>query len=282
MGTSRVIDVPTLPLLDGNRIPAVAFGSPNAPSAIAERAFQAAFDAGYRLIDTARSYGNEDVVGRAVRASGLPREQVQVETKLAGKDHGYQATFDAFGVSLDALGLDYVDLYLIHWPNPQYDKYVESWKAMIELRSQGLVRSIGVSNFTDEFIQRLIDETGVAPVVNQVERHPLFPNAAQVNADQRRGIVTESWSSLGRGHAFIHDPVLAGVARAHDVTPGQVVLRWHVQGGSVPVSYSTKPERIQQNIDLFSFELSDQELAAIARLESGRIWGQDPAQSNYL
>jgi len=277
-----VIDVPTIELLDGNRIPAVGFGSPDADPSVAAVAFAAAFEAGYRLVDTAQAYGNEDVVGRAVRDSGLPREQIQVATKVPGKDHGYDETLASFDVSLANLGLDYVDFYLIHWPNPAYDRYVDTWRAMIELRERGRVRSIGVCNFTGAYVDRLVRETGVAPVVNQIERHPLFPNDAQLAADRERGVVTESWSALGRGHSFIDDPVIGRVAEAHGVTPGQAVLRWHVQGDSVPISYSRRPERVRQNIDVFSFELTADEIAAISSLESGRIWHQDPTESNYL
>lgn len=277
-----MILVPRLPLLDGNTMPAVAFGSPDIAAEQAEEVFLAAFDAGYRLVDTAQAYGNEDVVGRAISRTSVPRDELQVSTKVPGKDHGYERTLDSFERSRIALDVDYVDFYLIHWPNPAHDRFVDTWRAMIELRDRGLVRSIGVCNFTDAYIDRLVDETGVPPVVNQIERHPLFPNQAQLDGDSRRGVVTQSWSALGRGNAFINDRVIAEVADAHGVTPGQAVLRWHVQGGSVPVSYSTRAERIRQNIDVFGFELTDGEMAAISALETGRIWGQDPIESNYL
>jgi len=274
--------VPTLPLLDGNTVPAVGFGSPDVDPARGEALFLEALDAGYRLIDTAQAYGNEEVVGAALARTSVPREKIQVATKISGANQGRKPTLSSFEESRRKLGVDYVDFLLIHWPNPEYDLYVETWGAMIELRDRGVVRSIGVCNFTDAFLQRLEDETGVLPVVNQIERHPLFPNQAQVDSDARRGIVTESWSALGRGHAFVDDPVIAGIAAAHGVTAGQVVLRWHVQGGSVPLSYSTRAERIRQNIDVFSFALTDDEMTAVSGLETGRIWGQDPADSNYL
>ncbi len=277
--------IPTVALSDGRSIPALCFGSPDAPPDVAVAAFHAAFAAGYRLVDTARSYRNEEVVGRAVAeavATGLPREEILVSTKVPGAGHGYALTIEAFEVSRAALGLDYLDLYLIHWPNPEVGKYVDTWRAMIDLRERGLVRSIGVCNFPTEYLLRLRDETGVLPVVNQIERHPRWPNSAQLAADDDLGIVTQAWSPLGRGNEFIAEPVLAEIAASHDVTPGQVVLRWNVQGGGVPVSYSRRPERIRQNADIFTWSLTDDEMAAIDAMKTERLWGQDPTQVNYL
>lgn len=274
--------IPTLPLLDGNSLPAIGFGSPDVDAEQGEALFLEALDAGYRLIDTAQAYGNEAVVGSVIARTTVPREDIQIATKISGANQGYDETLASFEQSRRLLQIDVVDLLLIHWPNPAFDRYVETWRAMIDLREKGLVRSIGVSNFTDEFVQRLENETGVLPVVNQIERHPLFPNQEQVTLNSRRGIVTQSWSALGRGHGFLTNPVLAKIGDAHGVTPGQVVLRWHIQGGSVPLSYSTQPKRIHQNLDVFSFELSDEEMSAVSGLEQGRIWGQDPRESNYL
>ncbi len=274
--------IPIRKLNDGTALPAIGYGTPSVDAKRAEELFGLALDAGYRLIDTAQAYGNEDVVGRAVNRSSVPREEIRVQTKVPGRDHGYVETLKSFERSRAALDLDYVDIYLIHWPNPGYDKYVETWRAMIELRDKGLVRSIGVCNFTYAFIERLERETGVLPALNQVERHPLFPNADQVRFDTARGIATESWSPLGRGHAFIGEPEIERAAAAHGVTPGQVVLRWQVQGGSVPIPFSTRPERIVQNLDVFGFALTREEMAAISGLERGRIWGQDPSETNYL
>ncbi len=274
--------IPVKKLNDGTTIPAIGFGNPSVDARRGEELYGLALDAGYRLIDTAQAYGTEDVVGRAVNKSSVPREDIRVQTKVPGRDHGYAETLESFERSRLALNLDYVDIYLIHWPNPGYDKYVDTWRAMIELREKGLVRSIGVCNFTEAFIERLGRETGVLPVVNQIERHPLFPNAEQLRSDSERGIVTESWSPLGRGHAFIGEPVIVEAAAAHGVTPGQIVLRWHVQGGSVPIPFSTRPERILQNLDVFGFELTPAEMAAIGGLRRGRIWDQDPSTTDYL
>ncbi|HEX7490636.1 MAG TPA: aldo/keto reductase [Candidatus Limnocylindrales bacterium] len=274
--------IPTRELNDGTTIPAIGFGNPSVDEKRGEELYGLALDAGYRLIDTAQAYGTEGVVGRAVNRSSVPREEIRVQTKVPGRDHGYAETLKSFDRSRVSLGLDYVDIYLIHWPNPGYDKYVDTWRAMIELRHKGLVRTIGVCNFTSAFIERLWSETGVLPAINQIERHPLFPNADQLRFDADRGIATESWSPLGRGHAFIAEQAIVSAAAAHGVTPGQIVLRWQIQGGSVPIPFSTRPERIHQNLDVFGFELTDEEMAAISGLESGRIWGQDPSEIDYL
>jgi 2,5-diketo-D-gluconate reductase A len=271
---------PAIPLLDGTQLPALGFGSPSVDPARGEQLFLDALTAGYRLFDTAQSYGN--VLGSALKRTDIPRDEIVVQTKILGRNQGYDSTFRAVDESLEQLELDYIDIYMVHWPNPAYDLYVETWKAMIELRAQGLIRSLGVCNFTDEYLDRLVEETGVAAVVNQIERHPLFPNTGQVRLNANRGIVTESWSSFGRGNSFMADPAIARVAEAHGVSAGQAVLRWHIQGGSVPISYSTKPQRIRENLDVFGFELSRSEMDLLSALESGRLWGQDPRDSNYL
>ncbi|WP_181781888.1 aldo/keto reductase [Pseudonocardia pini] len=269
------MSIPSLTMLDGREVPAVGFGTfPHAGDDSRTTAISA-LDAGYRLLDTALRYENEQGVGRAVREYGLPREEVLVATKLAGRHHGYDETIKGFHESLTNLGLDYVDLYLIHWPLPRLDRYVDSWKAMITLRDEGLVRSIGVSNFTEAHLRRVIDETGVVPVMNQVEMHPYFPQAELRAVHAELGIVTESWSPMGRGE-LLAEPVVTDIAQAHGVTPAQAVLRWHVQLGAVPIPKSERPERQRQNIDLFGFALSADEVAALSALERGRIWGQDP------
>jgi 2,5-diketo-D-gluconate reductase A len=195
---------------------------------------------------------------------------------LPGRHHGFDETLASLEESRGHLGLDYVDLYLIHWPLPRIGKYVDTWRAMIQLREQGLVRSIGVSNFTPEYLSRLIDETGVAPAVNQIELHPRFPQQAMRQANLSHGIVTESWSPLARQHPVDTEPVIVAIAAEHEVTPAQVVLRWHVQLGAVPVPKSASPRRQAENLDVFGFRLTDAEITAISSLESGRLWGGDP------
>ncbi|GAA2858275.1 aldo/keto reductase [Pseudonocardia halophobica] len=267
--------IPSLTMLDGREVPAVGFGTYPHAGDDSRTTASSALDAGYRLLDTALRYENEQGVGRAVREYDLPREEILVATKLAGRHHGYEETLKGFQESLDNLGLDYVDLYLVHWPLPRLDKYVDSWKAMIRLREEGLVRSIGVSNFTEAHLRRLVDETGVVPAMNQVEMHPYFPQAALREVHAELGVVTESWSPMGRGE-LLAEPTVVRIAEAHGVTPAQAILRWHVQLGAVPIPKSADPERQRTNLDLFGFELSDDEMAALSALERGRIWDQDP------
>jgi diketogulonate reductase-like aldo/keto reductase len=267
--------IPSLAMADGRAIPAVGFGTYPHAGDDSRTTTISALDAGYRLLDTALRYENEQGVGRAVREYDLPREEILVATKLAGRHHGYDETLKGFQESLANLGLDHVDLYLVHWPLPRLDKYLDSWRAMIRLREEGLVRSIGVSNFTEAHLRRLVDETGVVPALNQVEMHPYFPQAALREVHAELGIVTESWSPLGRGE-LLAEPAVVRLAEAHGVTPAQAVLRWHVQLGAVPIPKSADPERQRTNIDLFGFELTDDEVAALSGLERGRIWDQDP------
>ncbi len=269
------VSIPTLNANDGLAIPAVGFGTFPWGGDDSRTTTITALDAGYRLLDTALRYENERDVGRAVREYDLPRSEILVCTKLAGRHHGYDETIKGCHESLTNLGLDYVDIYLIHWPLPRLDRYVESWKAMIKLRDEGVVRSIGVSNFTEAQLRRIIDETGVVPVINQVELHPYFPQAALRAVHAELGIVTESWSPLGRGE-LLSEPTVVEIADAHGVTPAQAVLRWHVQLGAVPIPKSADPARQRANIDLFGFALSDEEMAALSGMERGRIWGQDP------
>ncbi|MFI0545207.1 aldo/keto reductase [Streptomyces sp. WSLK1-3] len=270
-----MISIPTHALNDGTKIPALGLGTWPMDDAEAERAVAAALESGYRLVDTATNYRNETGVGRGVAAAGVPREEVLVTTKLPGRHHGYEETLASFEESRARLGLEYVDLYLIHWPLPRVDKYVDSWKAMIKLREDGLVRSIGVSNFTPAHIERLEKETGVLPSVNQIELHPLFPQDELRAFHAGKGIVTESWSPLGRGSDLLQDPSVARAAESHGVTPGQVILRWHVQLGALPIPKSGDPERQRANLDVFGFELSDSEVAAIGAREHRRLGG-DP------
>ncbi len=271
-------DVPTHRLVDGHDLPAIGFGTYPLSGDDGIAAIVSAIQVGYRLIDTAVNYGNEEEVGEAVRRAGVPREELTVCSKIPGRHHGYDDAVASTKESLQRLGLDHLDLHLIHWPNPSQGRYVEAWRALVDLQREGLVRSIGVSNFTAEHLQRIIDETGVTPAVNQLELHPYFPQEQMRQVDADLGIVTESWSPLGKRPTPFQEPPVAAAAEAHGVTPGQVVLRWHLQLGAVPIPKSADPERQRQNLDLFGFELSDDEVAAISGLgrADGRRFGGDP------
>ncbi|MGX1472013.1 UNVERIFIED_CONTAM: 2,5-diketo-D-gluconate reductase A [Streptomyces canus] len=276
-----MVSIPTHTLNDGTKIPALGLGTWPMDDAEAERAVATALESGYRLLDTATNYRNETGVGRGVAAGGVPREEILVTTKLPGRHHGHEETLASFEESRARLGLEYVDLYLIHWPLPRVDKYVDSWKAMIKLREDGLVRSIGVSNFTPAHIDRLERETGVLPSVNQIELHPLFPQDELRAFHADKGIVTESWSPLGRGSDLLDDPAVSGVAEAHGVTPGQVILRWHIQLGALPIPKSGDPERQRTNLDVFGFELSGAEVAAIADRAHRRLGGDPEVHEEF-
>jgi 2,5-diketo-D-gluconate reductase A len=270
-----VISIPAYTLNDGTALPAVGLGAWPMDDTQAEEAVGHALQAGYRLLDTAVNYRNESGVGRGVARGGVPREEVVVTTKLPGRHHGYEETLASFEESRRRLGVEYVDLYLIHWPNPRVDRYVDSWKAMIKLREEGLVRSIGVSNFTEEHLTRLEKETGVLPSVNQVELHPLFPQEELRTFHAGKGIVTESWSPLGRDGRLQRDPAVAGVAETLGVTPAQVILRWHVQLGAAAVPKSADARRQRENLDVFGFHLSDAQMAAVSGRPHERLGG-DP------
>jgi 2,5-diketo-D-gluconate reductase A len=268
--------IPTLTMNDGRSIPQIGYGCWQIPEDKSPGLVGDALKAGYRLIDTAAAYGNEAEVGKGVRDSGVPRGEIFVTTKLWNDRQGPDAA-KAFEESLNKLGLDYVDLYLIHWPCPQRRLFVETWKAMIALRDAGKIKSIGVSNFTDEHLATLVGETGVTPAVNQIELHPYFQRQDAHAADKARGIVTEAWSPLGRGEE-LKDPVIAEIAKAHGKSPAQVILRWHIQIGVVVIPKSANPQRIVENISIFDFTLSPEEMERIGTLDkpSGRI-GPDPA-----
>ncbi|WP_411151821.1 aldo/keto reductase [Streptomyces sp. A30] len=276
-----MISIPTHTLNDGTTIPALGLGTWPMDDTQAEQAVRGALEAGYRLVDTATNYRNETGVGRGLAGSGVPREEIVVTTKLPGRHHGYEETLASFEESRTRLGLDQVDLYLIHWPLPRVDKYVDSWKAMIRLREEGLVRSIGVSNFTAQHIERLEKETGVLPAVNQIELHPFLPQDELRAFHAGKGVVTESWSPLGRGTALLDDPAVVAVAEAHGVTPGQVVLRWHVQLGAIPIPKSADPERRRRNLDVFGFELDAAQIAAIADRTHRRIGGDPETHEEF-
>ncbi|MFF9809609.1 aldo/keto reductase [Streptomyces coeruleorubidus] len=275
-----MISIPTHALNDGTTLPALGLGTWPLGDDEAQQAVLSALEAGYRLIDTATNYRNETGVGRAVASGVVPREEIVVTTKLPGRHHGYEETLASFEESRTRLGLEYVDLYLIHWPLPRVDRYVDSWKAMIKLREEGLVRSIGVSNFTAAHIERL-EETGVLPSVNQIELHPFLAQEELRAFHAGKGVLTESWSPLGRGTSLLQDPAVARIARAHGVTSGQVVLRWHTQLGAVPIPKSANPERQRENLDVFGFELSEDEMTAVADRTHRRVGGDPEVHEEF-
>ncbi|MGA9870736.1 MAG: aldo/keto reductase [Rhodococcus sp. (in: high G+C Gram-positive bacteria)] len=267
---------PAITLNDGSTLPRIGLGTVQADGEDMASTVTSALDAGYRLIDTALSYGTEGGVGRAVAASEIARENISITTKIPGRFHGYEQAKESVRISLTELGVDYIDLLLIHWPLPRMGKYVDTWRAMIDLQRDGVVKSIGVSNFTAEHLDHLAAETSVVPAVNQIELHPYFPQHELREYHQNNEIVTESWSPLGRGSELMQATPITDAAAAHGVTPGQVILRWQVQLGAVPLPKSSDPGRQRQNLDVFGFELGDSEVAAISGLERGRIWDQDP------
>jgi diketogulonate reductase-like aldo/keto reductase len=271
--------VPTLGSADGTAVPAVGFGTYQLKGAAGADTIARAIDAGYRLIDSAFSYENEGAVGRAVRAASVPRDELLVTSKLPGRRHAYDEAVATVEESVLRTGLDHLDLYLVHWPNPRVGKYVEAYQALVDCRERGLVRHVGVSNFLPEHLDAVIEATGVTPVVNQVELHPYFPQAEQRAADAARGVVTEAWSPIGRANALLNDPVVTAVAAAHGVSPARAILRWHVQLGVVPIPKASSPERQADNLDLFSFELTADEMDRITGLgrPDGRTNDQDPA-----
>lgn len=269
--------IPSLSLNDGHRIPQLGLGTWQMPDADAARAVCTAFELGYRHIDGAAGYGNEEGLGCAIAASGLPRADLFITTKLRNPDQGHRQTLKALDASLAKLGLDYVDLYLIHWPCPGHDRFVDSWKALVEARDSGKVRSIGVSNFRAQDIERVVEATGVAPAVNQIELHPLLQQAELRAYGNAHGILTESWSPLAHGGELLAHPILRAIADKHGKTVAQVVLRWHVQLGLVVFPKSVTPARIAENAAIFDFLLDGDDMAKIATLDAGTRLGPDPA-----
>ncbi|OIK24199.1 aldo/keto reductase [Streptomyces malaysiense] len=269
--------VPPIILNNGVEMPQVGFGVWQVPDDEAEQAVGTALEAGYRSIDTAAAYGNEEGTGRAIAASGLPREEIFVTTKLWNSDQGYDATLRAFDTSLGKLGLDRLDLYLIHWPLPARDTYVDTYKALEKLYADGRVRAIGVSNFLPEHLRRLAEETSVVPAVNQIELHPHLQQHAAREYHAEQGIRTEAWSPLGQGKGLLEVPAIVAIAQKHNRTPAQVVLRWHVQQGTIVIPKSVTPSRIKENIEVFDFSLDAEDLAAIGALNEDRRIGPDPA-----
>jgi 2,5-diketo-D-gluconate reductase A len=262
-------------LNDGNSIPALGFGVFKVAPSDTEQAVSTALQAGYRHIDTAAVYGNERETGRAVAESGVPRDELYLVTKLWNSEQGYDSTLAAFDVSMERLGIDYLDLYLVHWPMPKLNKFIDTFKAFAHLRDQGRIRSIGVSNFEPEHINALVDATGIVPAVNQVELHPRLPQTELRELHARLGIATEAWGPLGQG-SLLTDPAVTAVAEALDRTPAQVLIRWHLQLGNIVIPKSVNPERIASNFDVFDFELSENDIASISSLDDGNRLGPDP------
>ena len=271
--------VPVLALHDGREIPQLGLGTYKMPPADTAGHVADALALGYRHIDTASLYGNEEGVGEGLRRSGLDRDDVFVTTKVWHDRLGYDETLRAFDESLDRLGLDEVDLYLIHWPAPARDLYVESWEALQLLRDEGRARSIGVANFKIPHLQRLVDETGVAPAVNQVELHPAFQQRELRDFHAAHGIVTESWAPLQRGRACA-EPVIERLAAKHGRTPAQIALRWHLELGNVAIPKTVHPERMRENLEAVGFALDTGDLAALESVDCGERTGRDPDDVN--
>jgi 2,5-diketo-D-gluconate reductase A len=270
--------VPHVTVNNGIEVPQLGFGVWRVPRAETHRVVTAALEAGYRHIDTAKLYDNEEAVGAAVRDSGLDRDQVFVTTKVWNSDQGYDATLRAFDASMDRLGFAVLDLYLIHWPRPGKDTAVETWRAMERLYLDGRISAIGVSNFQPDHLRRLLDKSEVVPVVNQVELHPYLQQVEVRKANDELGVVTEAWSPLAKGGDLLDDPTITVLADKHGVAPAQVVLRWHMQLGTVAIPKSVTPERIRQNIDVFGFQLDEQDMAMVATLDRDGRTGPHPDQ----
>lgn len=276
MTPMRGAAIPTVTLNDGNTIPVIGLGVGELSDSEAEQSVSVALAAGYRLIDTASAYGNEAGVGRAIAASGIARDEIFVTTKLATADQGFQSSQDAARASVERLGLDYVDLYLIHWPGRDTNKYVDSWGGLMRLKEDGVARSIGVCNFSAEDLSTIVNLTFVSPAVNQIELHPLLNQAELRAANAEYNIATEAYSPLGVGN-LLSNPAVIAVADAHGKTPAQVLIRWNVQLGNIVISRSANPDRIVSNLDVFDFELTEDEMTALSGLDEGTRFRPDPA-----
>ncbi len=272
--------VPSLTLNNGVEIPQLGFGVWQIPAEDVVGPVTTAIETGYRLIDTAAIYGNEEGVGKAIAESGVARDELFVTTKVWNSDQGYDSTMRAFDASLGRLGLEYVDLYLIHWPVPARDRYVDTWRALEKIAADGRSRAIGVSNFKRAHLQRLFDETDVVPAVNQIELHPRLPQEDMRAFHEEHGIVTQAWSPIGQGQGLLDDPLLGELASAYGRTPAQVVIRWHLQLGNNVFPKSANVQRIRENFDVFDFELGDDDMRKLATLASGERLGPDPDDFN--
>ncbi len=269
------LQIPTITLNTGHAMPLIGLGTWPLNDAEAAETVPAALGQGYRLVDTAARYGNETGVGRGIAAAGIPRAELFVTTKLRGRDHGYEETKAALHRSLETLGLDYVDLFLIHWPLPRIDKYVDSYRAILDLVGAGLVRSAGVSNFKRHHLQRLIDETGIAPAVDQIQLSPALPRPQIREYLAARGIATQGWSPLGLAEGVPDMPIVAELAAKYGRTPAQIILRWHVQQGISAIPKSADPRRQRENAEVFDFTLEAGEIAALAALDRGEATARD-------
>lgn len=271
--------IKTINLRDGLTIPVIGFGTYLLKGSAGAESIKNAIELGYRLIDSAFNYENEGAVGEAIRRTSITREELLITSKLPGRHHSYKEALETIEESLFRAGISYYDIYLIHWPNPLEDKYVEAWQALIEAKKRGLIRSIGVCNFLPEHLERLEKETGVLPSVNQIELHPYFNQLDQIKWHQEHGIVTESWSPLGRGNDMLVNEILTKIAKSHKMTSSQVILRWHIQHGAVPIPKATSREHQLENINIFDFSLTVEEMAAIDSLSrvDGRTYDQNPA-----
>lgn len=274
------MNIPTIKLHDGYEIPAIGLGTVYLRGEPGVDAITSAIRNGYRLIDSAIRYDNEGAVGEAVRQSGIPREQLFLTSKLRAQYFNYDDALEMIRESLYRANLDYWDLFLLHWPNPKQDKYVEAWRALIQAKENGWIRSTGVSNFMPEHLDRLIEETGETPVINQIELHPYFSQVEQRQADKERGIITEAWSPLSRARTVTHDETIAELARQKGKTVSQVILRWHVQLGVIPLPRSSSELHQKENLDVFNFELTEDEMETLNALTKpdGRIDNQDPRE----
>lgn len=271
--------VPTLESRSGLSLPAIGLGTYSLDGFDGTATVVDAIALGYRLLDSAFNYENEGAVGAAVRRSGLAREELLVTSKLPGRHHRFEDAITTVEESVLRMGLEHIDIYLIHWPNPLEDHYVEAWRALIESRDRGLVKFIGVSNFLPEHIERLREETGELPALNQIELHPYFPQTEQLAYHHANGIITESWSPLGRGSDLLSNAVIGTIAAHHEVSPAQIILAWHVHVGALPIPKSKSIERQRENFDIFDVSLTDDDIASIATLArpDGRLAGQDPS-----
>lgn len=268
--------IPQLTLNDGKQAPQLGFGVFQIDNDDVGKAISTALDAGYRSVDTAKIYENEEGVGKAIAQADVAREEIFLTSKLWNHDQGFDSTIKGFETSLKKLATDYLDLYLIHWPVPSKDKYVDSWKALVKLQKDGRIRSIGVSNFQPAHLERVIGETGVTPAVNQIEMHPDFAQREVVAFNSKHRIISEAWSPLGQGGDLLKNQTLVELGKKYGKSAAQVILRWHVEMGHMVIPKSETPERIRANIDIFDFKLGDEDMQGIAALDGDNRMGPDP------